>query len=662
MAITYGFYNSLNKDRVYNAEQMSSIFNGIITDGVFSTIGDALMPIAGTGMQVIVKTGKCWFNSTWTLNDALLPLNVEASDVSLTRIDAIVVEIDSSIGTRANTIKMLKGTPSANPAKPALANSEHLHQYALGYVTVSAGATSITADKIEVNVGKATCPFITSVLQQTDITDLFNQWDAEFSAWFANVQSQLSGDIAANLQRQIDLKVNISDKATASDMTSGADDKWVTPKLLYDGVSAGIEIGDIRASARNLEAISDGKYLKCDGRYLTPGEYPDLYSQILDGYGGSPATIKTVGIGNATDIQPSKNGNTRGFEYFVCAAANSVGQVLAVYLPYIRSNEQIRVAIHNSDGSVNAWWDISENSGHYDYGCAWLDDNTPVVARLNERRCYVYVGKNVTTPTYQTSTFNTFGSWYVQKYNDTVLIFINAPDGTFRVLRVNANKTVSAVKTFSVGYAFSPLFILGNRLYGCKIKTSGVIGTWGYIDVNTFASIVTSDPDDVFLTSLAAEITNVKDNSSFGSLYSATAKDLTTGAMTGDNNTLVFAYNEGKRKVTKYQKLIGPYQFVGDKLCAPQTNSGSEFVITTLNLKMGVITKETYTISVTEEAGYLYFSNFYGAFPYCLGAYCDGKGSSRPGAIYAIPNTTSFRIPEESSVFKEGSALYIRAK
>ena len=211
MAITYGFYNSLNKDRVYNAEQMSSIFNGIITDGVFSTIGDALMPITGTGMQVIVKTGKCWFNSTWTLNDALLPLDIEAADVSLTRIDAIIVEINSSIGTRANTIKMLKGTPSANPAKPALANSEHLHQYALGYVTVSAGATSITADKIEVNVGKSSCPFITSVLQQTNIDDLFNQWNAEFSAWFANVQSQLSGDIVANLQRQIDA-LSLSEK------------------------------------------------------------------------------------------------------------------------------------------------------------------------------------------------------------------------------------------------------------------------------------------------------------------------------------------------------------------------------------------------------------------------------------------------------------------
>lgn len=204
MAVTYGFYNSLNKDRVYNAEQMSSIFNGIITDGVFASIGGSLMPIAGTGMQVIVKTGKCWFNSTWTLNDALLPLDIPTADVSLTRIDAVVVEINSAVSTRANTIKVIKGTPSANSAKPALANTETLHQYALGYVTVSAGATSITADKIEVNVGKTTCPFITSVLQQTDITALFNQWDAEFNTWFANVQSQLSGDIAANLQKQID--------------------------------------------------------------------------------------------------------------------------------------------------------------------------------------------------------------------------------------------------------------------------------------------------------------------------------------------------------------------------------------------------------------------------------------------------------------------------
>lgn len=279
MAVTYGFYNSLNKDRVYNAEQMSSIFNGIITDGVFASIGGSLMPIAGTGMQVVVKTGKCWFNSTWTLNDALLPLDIPAADVSLTRIDAVVVEINSAVSTRANTIKVIKGIPSANPAKPTLANTETLHQYALGYVTVSAGVTSITADKIEVNVGKTTCPFITSVLQQTDITALFNQWDAEFNAWFANVQAQLSGNVAANLQRQIDERVKIVDKATDSDVLLGTDDsKWITPaklKKVRDDIES---ICDIKLTIKN--SLGDS-WLKCDGSSVDLGVYPE-YGNIIE--------------------------------------------------------------------------------------------------------------------------------------------------------------------------------------------------------------------------------------------------------------------------------------------------------------------------------------------------------------------------------------------
>ena len=204
MAVTYGFYNSLGKDRVYNAEQMSAIFDGVITDGVFASIGGKLIPTAGSGMQVIVKPGKCWFNSTWTVNDSELPLSIPAADVSLTRIDAIVVRVNSAINTRANSIAVVKGTASANPVKPTLASNPTLHQYALGYVTVPANATSISASNIEVNVGKSTCPFVTSVLQQTNIDDLFNQWNSQFLTWFNNVQSQLSGNVAANLQAQID--------------------------------------------------------------------------------------------------------------------------------------------------------------------------------------------------------------------------------------------------------------------------------------------------------------------------------------------------------------------------------------------------------------------------------------------------------------------------
>ena len=228
MAVTYGFYNSLNGDRKYYAEQMSSIFNGIITDGVFSSIGDALMTVAGsaTSMQVIVKTGRAWFNGTWTQNDALLPLDISAADVSLVRIDAVVLEVNTSDSVRANSIKIVKGTASANPQKPMLTNENLVHQYALAYVTVPAGATSISASNIEVNVGKTGCPFITSVLQQADITDVFNQWETEFNEWFANVKSSLSGDVAANLQRQI---IEVKDSIITDDTAKIFDPAFTNP-------------------------------------------------------------------------------------------------------------------------------------------------------------------------------------------------------------------------------------------------------------------------------------------------------------------------------------------------------------------------------------------------------------------------------------------------
>lgn len=309
MAVTYGFYNSLNKDRVYNAEQMSSIFNGIITDGVFASIGGSLMPISGTGMQVVVKTGKCWFNSTWTLNDALLPLDIPAADVSLTRIDAVVVEINSAVNTRANTIKVIKGTPSANPAKPALTNTETLHQYALGYITVSAGVTSITADKIEVNVGKTTCPFITSVLQQTDITALFNQWDAEFNTWFANIQSQLSGDIAANLQRQIDelrsaknIKIssecaNILNIDSNSSVDDGLKSLGIKTNMLVQG-SATLKLKVVDRSGKPVSGVRIANVFPINsGDTALTNDNGELTAYI-NGHG---ATISISGYGDIQD-------------------------------------------------------------------------------------------------------------------------------------------------------------------------------------------------------------------------------------------------------------------------------------------------------------------------------------------------------------------------
>lgn len=204
MAFTCGFFNSENGDRKYNAEQMSAIFDGIIADGVFTTIGDHMAVSAGTGMQVLVGTGKAWFDHTWNVNDAAYPLAIAASDVTLSRIDAIVLETNHSDSVRLNKLRVVQGTVASSPVKPTLTNSEKVHQHPLAWVTVAPGVTQIAASAIENAVGTSACPFVTGVIETTAIDDLFNQWNGEFDEWFENLKAQLSDNVVANLQRQID--------------------------------------------------------------------------------------------------------------------------------------------------------------------------------------------------------------------------------------------------------------------------------------------------------------------------------------------------------------------------------------------------------------------------------------------------------------------------
>lgn len=258
MSVTYGFYNSIKGDRKYNALEMSSIFDGIIVDGVYMSIGDALNVKSSGGMGITVGIGRAWFNHTWTLNDSLLPLTLANSDVLLNRIDAIVLEVNNNTEVRKNTIKILKGTPSSKPVKPTMTEGELLNQHPLAYISIPAGATSISQSNIENAVGTSACPYVTGVLKGMDIDKLVAQWGAqwaewlssntdawkafmsdntnewksfmaknknewsalingntsEFETWFEHMKDQLSEDAAGNLQLQVD---NLNNAALGGD-------------------------------------------------------------------------------------------------------------------------------------------------------------------------------------------------------------------------------------------------------------------------------------------------------------------------------------------------------------------------------------------------------------------------------------------------------------
>lgn len=216
MALSCGFYNSSNRDRLYDTRQFSRLFNALIKDGVFMHIGDHLAVTASEipDMNVNVGIGLAWFNGTWSFNDSILPVMVEESDLLLTRIDALVLEINETNSVRDNAIKFVKGTPSAQPKKPELTNTVEIHQYALCYVTVNPGVTTISQSDIENNIGLETCPYVSGVLETIDASSLLAQWEAEFMEWFEKIEGQLGEDAAGNLQNQINRYVPYLYKAT----------------------------------------------------------------------------------------------------------------------------------------------------------------------------------------------------------------------------------------------------------------------------------------------------------------------------------------------------------------------------------------------------------------------------------------------------------------
>lgn len=204
MTVLYGFYDSQNNDRAYDAMDISRMFDGVISDGVFATYGGAFLVSENTGMQVVVDTGRAWFNHTWTFNDALLFVSVDVAELLLNRIDTLIIEVNTTESVRANAIKMVKGFPASSPVPPTLINANGVYQYALADIFVAPIVTSIVQANITNRVGTTATPFVTGVQTLITTDALLTQWNSEFGIWFEKVKDQLGSDVAGNLQNQID--------------------------------------------------------------------------------------------------------------------------------------------------------------------------------------------------------------------------------------------------------------------------------------------------------------------------------------------------------------------------------------------------------------------------------------------------------------------------
>lgn len=329
MSVSSGFFNSLNGDRKYNAAQMSAIFDGLIIDGVFASIGTAFAVKAAGGLTVNVGIGKAWFDHTWTVNDSILPMTAPEAEVLLDRIDAVVLEVNGMESVRENTIKFVKGNPSSAPSRPTLTNEGNVHQYPLCYIYRKYGTAVINQADITPMVGTESTPFVTGILQTVSLDELLGKWQDEldrftdarsqevddwiaqeesdfttwfdkmkadlqqeqtvldqwiaseqddFLSWYNQMKDQLSGDVAGNLQLEIDkeevkriLLVGFEDgtKEFSDDgtvITSTASDGRTLTKTFSDGF---LTMTNVLKSAAGAEVARAVKTFDSDGKLIS---------------------------------------------------------------------------------------------------------------------------------------------------------------------------------------------------------------------------------------------------------------------------------------------------------------------------------------------------------------------------------------------------------
>lgn len=190
----------------YNAQDVMRFMAGK-TSGIFGEEGN-FQVVAKSGMTVTVQaegmTGG-WLSdggkygvSFWNAND--IDLTVETADGVNPRKDRVVVSWHIPQQTTVPDVLIRKGTPSASPQPPALVNNGEYVEICLAEINVPAGATEITSYNItDTRLDESLCGLVSMGIEKIPTGGL----EAQFMDWFEDLQTNLDGDVAVNLQNQI---------------------------------------------------------------------------------------------------------------------------------------------------------------------------------------------------------------------------------------------------------------------------------------------------------------------------------------------------------------------------------------------------------------------------------------------------------------------------
>ena len=155
MAQSSGFFDAIENngvyDRTYSAADYCNNLAAVIKAGVVKDSVNAnnnLAVSANNDMTVAISTGRAWINGHYYNNDSEIILNIATAPVANSRIDSIVLRLDTSTATRSIVAAVITGSAAAEPTPPTLTREGNIYEICLANVLVNAGTTEIINNNI----------------------------------------------------------------------------------------------------------------------------------------------------------------------------------------------------------------------------------------------------------------------------------------------------------------------------------------------------------------------------------------------------------------------------------------------------------------------------------------------------------------------------------
>lgn len=206
MSIRSGFYQSINGDRKYDADDLNMMTDGLASDGVLKGVGGEFKVESISDWTVRLYPGKIVANNVIFHIDEYeyLDFNVIPSDPILSRIDSIVITIDSSIGRRTSTVSYSVGMMSPNPVSIVAEIDRNIEQYraenpnsyvfVVASILIQAGAESVRMCPIISNIGNFV-PYAKCQVKVASDSTLIKRLKKELDAKFEEIKKKAVGTI-----------------------------------------------------------------------------------------------------------------------------------------------------------------------------------------------------------------------------------------------------------------------------------------------------------------------------------------------------------------------------------------------------------------------------------------------------------------------------------